>query len=219
MLIYIIRHGETDFNRQGRIQGQVDNPLNENGIRLGRITGEGLKDVKFDMIFSSPLKRALQTADLVTSPSKVLHNQENIPLFKDDRLMEIDCGIWDGKLILHDHMEIEDPTFPMFFNDPEHFPGFPEGETTWQVIERTGEVLDELIRREDLQDKTVLVSTHGCAMRGMLQRFYQDGRGYWHGGSPNNYAVNVVKVEKGKAELIHEDLLFYDPAEAVNPYN
>lgn len=217
MLIYIIRHGETDFNRQGRIQGQVDNPLNENGIRLGKLTGEGLRDVKFDLIISSPLKRALQTADLVTGPSREKHGQE-IPLEMDDRLMEINVGIWDGKIILPDQMEIQDPSFPLFFSDPDHFPGFPGGESTHQLKERTGELFEELIRREDLKDKTILISTHGCAMRAMLQKVYHDNLGYWHGGSPNNYAVNIVKVTDGVPELIEEDLLFYDPKLAVNPY-
>ena len=58
MKLYIIRHGETPWNAEGRLQGQTDIPLNENGIRLAKITGEALKDVPFDFAISSPLKRA-----------------------------------------------------------------------------------------------------------------------------------------------------------------
>ena len=61
MKLYIIRHGETPWNAEGRLQGQTDIPLNENGIRLAKITGEALKDVPFDFAISSPLKRARQT--------------------------------------------------------------------------------------------------------------------------------------------------------------
>ena len=58
MVLYFIRHGETSWNVEGKMQGQTDIPLNENGIRLAKITGEALKDVPFDFAISSPLKRA-----------------------------------------------------------------------------------------------------------------------------------------------------------------
>ena len=60
MKLYIIRHGETDWNKQRRLQGQSDTELNEYGIRLAKITGEALKDIRFDHIFSSPLKKSIQ---------------------------------------------------------------------------------------------------------------------------------------------------------------
>lgn len=63
MKIYLIRHGETSWNTLGRLQGRTDIELNENGIRLAKITGEKLKDVHFDLAIASPLKRAYETAD------------------------------------------------------------------------------------------------------------------------------------------------------------
>ena len=65
MKIYLIRHGETSWNTLGRLQGRTDIELNENGIRLAKITGEKLKDVHFDLAIASPLKRAYETAGLV----------------------------------------------------------------------------------------------------------------------------------------------------------
>ena len=62
MKIYLMRHGETEYNRVGRLQGQSDIPLNEFGIQLAEKTAEGLKSVSFDAVFSSPLQRALETA-------------------------------------------------------------------------------------------------------------------------------------------------------------
>ena len=60
MKIYLIRHGETSWNTLGRLQGRTDIELNENGIRLAKITGEKLKDVHFDLAIASPLKRAYE---------------------------------------------------------------------------------------------------------------------------------------------------------------
>ena len=58
MDIYLIRHGETDYNKGKRLQGTVDIPLNEKGIELAKKTAEGMKDIRFDRIYTSPLIRA-----------------------------------------------------------------------------------------------------------------------------------------------------------------
>ena len=56
MKLYIIRHGETAWNVEGRLQGQTDTELNENGVRLAKVTAEGLKNIPFDLGISSPLR-------------------------------------------------------------------------------------------------------------------------------------------------------------------
>lgn len=89
MKLYIIRHGETDWNKEKRLQGQSDTQLNEYGIELARITGEALKDVHFDYIFSSPLKRAYKTAELIRMDRPV-------KIITDDRLKEICFGVNEG---------------------------------------------------------------------------------------------------------------------------
>ena len=65
MRLYALRHGETSWNVQRRFQGQSDIPLNDKGILLAELTGEGLANVPFDLAFTSPLCRARQTAELV----------------------------------------------------------------------------------------------------------------------------------------------------------
>ena len=89
MKLYIIRHGETAWNVEGRLQGQSDTELNENGVRLAKVTAEGLKNIPFDLGISSPLRRAKHTAELVLAG-------RNVPLTTDDRLMELSFGSWEG---------------------------------------------------------------------------------------------------------------------------
>lgn len=89
MIIYLMRHGETEWNRTGRLQGQSDIPLNEFGIRLAEKTAEGLKDVNFDAVFSSPLQRALKTAEIVAGSRAVT-------VETDERLREIYFGSGEG---------------------------------------------------------------------------------------------------------------------------
>ena len=91
MELYIIRHGETKWNSEKRLQGRSDIELNEYGIELARITSEALKDVKFDRIYSSPLKRAYETAE-------ILRGSRKLDIICDDRLKEMCFGDYEGKV-------------------------------------------------------------------------------------------------------------------------
>ena len=205
MLLYIIRHGETDYNVQKRLQGWIDEPLNENGRKIARLTGEGMQDIHFDLVISSPLNRALETARLVV-------NDPSVPVLTDRRIIELGNGIWEGKT----PEEIEAlggaQEYAKIRKDPMHYVGPQGGESVRQVLERTADFLQEVIHRADYQDKTILISTHGGAMRALLNPFYEDREDFWHGQVPLNCAVNIVRVKQGEASLIEEDKIYYDSA-------
>lgn len=199
MRLYIIRHGETTWNAQGKIQGTADIPLNENGIRLAEITGEKLKDIPFDAAISSPLQRALMTAKLILGERK-------IPIHTDKRIQEIDFGALEGKPVMK-----ADSTHPFhtFFEDAYHYKPAPGGETITQVCERTRSFYEELIHQERLQEKTILIATHGCALQGILANVYEDNSDFWHGGVCPNCGVNIVEVAEGRSRLIEENVVYY----------
>ena len=85
MRLYIIRHGETLWNTEGRLQGKADIDLNENGVRLAKVTAKGMKDIPFDLAITSPLIRARRTAELVLGDRQV-------PIIEDARIQEITLG-------------------------------------------------------------------------------------------------------------------------------
>ncbi len=87
-MIYIVRHGETSWNLEKRTMGRIDIELNEQGILQAQQAANKLKDIKFDVVFSSPLKRAFQTAQIITK----------LPIIKDERIIERCNGELDGKL-------------------------------------------------------------------------------------------------------------------------
>ena len=89
MELYLIRHGETDYNKERKIQGSCDIPLNEYGRELAKVTAEGLKDIPFDVIFTSPLCRARETAEWIA-------RGRQIPVYEDKRLKEICFGEYEG---------------------------------------------------------------------------------------------------------------------------
>lgn len=217
MLLYIIRHGETDWNNIGRLQGSADIPLNENGRQLARITGEALREVPFDLVITSPLQRARETGELVTAPSGKYFGRM-IPVLEDDRLREIDWGSWEGLGCRAENFAIPDENFNLFYTDALKYEGSPDGDSVAEVCERTGEFLRELIHKPDYQDKTILISTHGCAMRAMLNPLYADPLDFWQGHVPYNCTVNVVKAENGKTRLVSADKIYYDASLCVDNY-
>ncbi len=94
MIITVMRHGETKYNFTQRIQGRIDIPLNKTGIRQAKEKGHEFveQNVKFDLIFSSPLKRALKTAQIIAKKIKYPDN-----IYESDSFLERDFGFLDGK--------------------------------------------------------------------------------------------------------------------------
>lgn len=205
MRIYIIRHGETDYNVKRRLQGRMNEPLNEKGIELAMRTGEGLKNVHFDLALTSPLVRARKTAELVLEYS----GNTETPLVDEEQIIEISFGEWEGLCCAESNYELPIPDFHQFFRDPTVMETFPGGEHVRDVIARTGRFLKELTQREELADKTILLSTHGCAARALLNSLYEDPSDFWQGRVPKNCAVNILEAENGEVRLVEKDQLFY----------
>lgn len=202
MFLYVLRHGLTTWNHLHKAQGSADIPLAQEGIDLARRTGEALKNVKFDICFTSPLTRARQTAKLVLG-------ERDIPVIPDKRIQEIDFGVLEGRIMrVGNSMESDCPEFDLFFQDPLKFPRPQNGESIQDVLERTRDFWMEKTTDPSLVDKTVLVSSHGCAVRALLQNLYQDPAHFWHGCVPPNCSINIVEVKNGQAHFIAEDKVY-----------
>ena len=208
MILYIVRHGETEWNKVKRLQGQTDIPLAEEGIRLARETGIGMQKLPIDLVVSSPLKRAIQTAQLLTEGREV-------EILTDERIIEISFGEWEGECILDS--EVLPVEFRrMFYEDPLHCVCPPGGETFDAVCRRTGAFYRSLLENPEYMDKNILISTHGAASRCLLTQFYEDKEDIWRGGVPKNCAVTIVEVGKEGASVLEKDKLFYESDEAVS---
>ena len=215
MRIYIVRHGETDLNTRGCLNGRIDSKLTENGIELAKITGEGLKDIHFDYVLSSMSSRAMITAQLILAAND---SSKNAPIYPEPRLLECAFGPWEGLCTRKDNYELTQDNWQDFFLKPFEFRG-PEGvETLGELCVRAGELLDEIIAKEGKTDKTILFSTHGCTTRALLNRFYDDPSDYWQGRCPYNCAVNIIEVKDGVAKHIGKDLIYYDESLCEDMY-
>ena len=146
MKIYVIRHGQTTWNLSKRLQGRSDTELNEEGIQKAILTGQAFREVSFDMAFTSPLKRARQTAELFLQG-------RTVPIVEDERLIEISFGDYEGLSCREDHYEIPDPAFMNFFRNPDKYQVPPGGESLQSLGLRTRANKEEIICF--LQDKNV----------------------------------------------------------------
>ncbi|QNI63725.1 histidine phosphatase family protein [Synechococcus sp. A15-44] len=157
--LILVRHGETDWNKAGRFQGQIDIPLNENGRRQAAAARDFLKDIPIDRAWSSTLSRPTETAQII------LEAHPDVSLTQIDGLVEIGHGLWEGKL----ESEIKDgwsELLDTWKRAPETVQ-MPEGETIQDVWARSvrswGEIAGQL-----KADETVLVVAHDAVNKTIL---------------------------------------------------
>ena len=152
-MLYIMRHGRTDWNDRRKLQGRTDIPLNDAGREMAEAARKEYKDVHFDICFCSPLIRARETAEIVL-------RDRNIPIVPDDRLKEMSFGECEG---LENSFGISDCKVNVLFREPEKYTDLPEGaESLEELFARTGEFLREVIDPLMEQGKNVLIVGHGA---------------------------------------------------------
>ncbi len=161
--LFIIRHGETEYNRIGRMQGRgVDQPLNETGRRQAKATAVYLKDYGIDLAVSSSLKRSIQTAEIVAKNHRV-----NLLSYKE--LDELDFGIYEGKYSADVDEELT--AIKERWQKGEVHLNLDGGESPSQALKRVKKRMQSII--EDHTGKNILVVLHGRLIRILLS--------YWLG--------------------------------------
>ena len=177
MKILLVRHGETDYNKNRLIQGHSDIELNETGRGQARNAGQKLTEHDIDFAFSSPLKRAVETARLMLDNS---NNNQNISkeIITDERLIEKFFGVFEGS------------TFEEYFSALEVQSGLESIEKDEAVYERASSFFNEQYLEH--KDETILVVCHGALIRIFLRTLglYPESNMLI-----NNTALNVVHYD------------------------
>lgn len=156
--IYLVRHGETEWNKSGRYQGKTDVPLSSTGILQAKSCAEVLRKIQIDRIVCSNLSRALLTA-------QTINEDRNIPLTIDKDLQELNFGDWEG--LTYDEITARWPgAIEEMYSNPSTV-GISNGESwpvlqerSWQAVKR------ELTKTEE--GETLLVVCHGGTIRALL---------------------------------------------------
>ena len=150
--ILLARHGETDWNREGRFQGWADPPLNATGRAQAVDLSVQLMAEELAAVYSSPLRRAYETAEVVAA-------SRGLEPVTVDALREVDVGSWSGL----SRTEIEQRFPEQYARWLDYGQGWEDGETYEQMVDRVVEALQELAEARD--GERILAVTHGGPMR------------------------------------------------------
>ncbi len=155
--LYVTRHGETIWNTQKRLQGWKDSDLTENGINNAILLGNRIKNIEFTSIYSSPSKRAKETAILLKGEREQL-------IIEDENLREINLGDWEGQT--QDDIKEKHPNeFHAFWNKP-HLYTTNSGESFYQLDERVKNFLNRI--KLEHQQGNILIVTHTVFIKTLL---------------------------------------------------
>ncbi len=208
MRLYFVRHGETPWNVERRMQGQSDIALNEFGRLLAVKTGVGMSDLNFDCVYASPLVRAYHTAELILAENKT---GKDLEIIKEDRIKEIGFGVYEGLCCGKEGWNMPDDNFKNFFTNCGDYKTPEGGEGFDDVMKRLSDFLDELLNNKDLVDKTILIVSHGAVIRGVINYFTDNPiSDYWKGGVHKNCGVSIVNFDGKNATIEAENIVYYD---------
>lgn len=165
--VFLLRHGQTDWNKERRMQGHTDVPLNTEGQSQARSVQTLLEKLRIDYVVSSDLKRAYETAQIATEGIQV-------PLVADQRLREVHLGQLEGKTALEIQNEFGIEAWNKWASHRlEDFSfSLSGGETGFQALERMHECLQENLQQSHIQN--LLVTTHGLMLRRFLHQLRPD---------------------------------------------
>jgi len=156
--VLIVRHGETDHNKQGVLQGRLDVPLNELGHHQAKLLGSWLKTrFSIDHIYASPLVRALSTAQHIAAGQEC-----KLKLVED--LQEIDVGLWQGKT--SEQAEASHPELYLQLRTDPLYTRRPGGESYWDLSQRTSRCIEEIVSTHT--QGVICIVTHGGCVRTLL---------------------------------------------------
>jgi broad specificity phosphatase PhoE len=197
MRIYLVRHGETEWNRVRRFQGRSNLPLNQEGIKQVNALALALKNKPLNAIYTSPLLRAFETARLI----KVFH--PSIPIFEEKGLIEMDLGEFDG-MKAQDWAE-QYPDFRKAWNENPASVQMPGGESLKEVQTRAKDTLERITRIYS-PDSSILLSSHNFVNLTILCDLLEIPLHRFRELRQENAAFNVI-CKKGNrlyVELVNE---------------
>lgn len=206
MTLYLLRHGETAWNNAHRFQGQIDIPLNDFGRELAEITRQAVPNLVFDRVYSSPLNRAFETAQIFMQGRR-----GSTEITVDERLKEISFGEHEGTDI---EVASKDPQHPLYqcLWHPENYVPTCGAESFPHLVERAGAFLRDEILPLEKTCRNVLVVAHGAIIRAFVcASGFKEIKDFW-GTQYLNCSITTLEITDGQVTLTKEAEVFYDPA-------
>lgn len=190
---FLVRHGETIWNRQRKYQGQSDVTLTDEGRTQARILSERLKGEQIDVIYASDLSRTVETAEIIAKHHgrKVL----TAPLMR-----ELSFGIWEG--MTYDEIIQKWPQEYKEWQDDPYNKKPPEGETLSELCERVSKFLMETAKKHP--DSRILVVSHAGPIRAILSVLLNLRQDFFWKFKISNTSITIIEYD-GQKELAESD--------------
>lgn len=205
MEIYIVRHGRTVWNKAGLIQGSSDVELLQEGIDMAIETGHGLATVKFDVVYSSPLSRALHTAELIME-ARSEEDRKNIQI--NMNLSEMGFGVCEGEIYVPPGEE--GGMLEGFWDAPDTYVAPEGGDTFADIIDRAAAFI-KYVEEKHSDNERILVVAHAAmnqALMSVLEK--REIKDFWKYGKQLNCAVAIAQRENGQWTINERNRLYYD---------
>ena len=197
-IIYLTRHGQTLWNIEKRLQGRGNSPLTEQGIERAKELRDRIKDIHIDVIYSSPIERALTTANIIKG-------DKSIEVITDDGLMEMCFGDYEGKIT--DEVMKENPNWDisLIMKGNTELTA-PNGENLAEVRDRVARSMNKIIEKN--RGKTILIVAHGITLKAIMYYFKDEEVNSEVMGQATLTKVNVDENNKFYIEFKNDNSHF-----------
>lgn len=190
--LYLIRHGETEWNKVQRMQGcSYDIGLSDDGRRQAKSLAERLRNEKIDMIFSSTLSRAFETASIIAS-------YHNLEVETSEAFKEINFGKWEG--MYYTELMAEYSELMQIWKATPHLAVVPEAETIAQLQQRSVAKLNQLF--EMYPEKDIAIVSHGITNKLMILQLMGMQLSQLHRIRQDNTSLSIFEYHDGKFDMI-----------------
>ena len=204
MKFFVVRHGETDWNKLGRFQGHTDISLNDRGLSQARETAVASEDWGYTAIYSSPLVRTVQVAEEIAKVTPMLVSQE-------PGLKELSLGDLEG--VTGEEMRNDWPAlFAAWRTDPEKM-SMPNGESLGELRDRTWQVILDIEQKHSSDDSIVVIS-HNFAIRSIVNELLGMPLAYFH-----RMSLNLASVCTFDSDERGRRLTGYNSTSHLSPEN
>ncbi len=195
--IYFIRHGETIWNIERRMQGHKNSNLTDFGIEQMKWAADALKNIKFEKLYTSDLERALQSAEIF----KRIFSSDNLCIEKNSLLREINLGSWEGRKI--EDVSVEDPeSYRAFWQSPE-LDSRKDGESLLDIISRSGQFLK--LMEANHNNQTVAAVSHALFIKAASAWIANKNiADFWSGEKIKPGSITVAEYENSEWKLLDE---------------
>ena len=197
-----MRHGETPWNKERKLQGRSDIPLNEYGKKLAYITSEAIKNISFNIIYSSPLIRAKETASIIAQ-------NRNVEIHTSDLLLEMSFGEGEGASLseIHAHPEMN---LHNFIHNPGNYIPPSGGESFDELYQRCKEFIEKYVLPAENKYDSMLIVGHGALIRGFIHYInHRPTEDFWC-VTHKNCSVTIADCTNGKLTLLEEGKIYYE---------